>query len=312
MIRYVISDTDLDARIEAESPGWLVKAAKRTAACRKKKAFDGREPIWSDVKPVYMRLQHNKCAYCERKLEGEPYGRIEHDVEHFRPKSGVKAWPDERITAERKIDYGFPTGKAWTQGYYLLAFHPGNYITACKSCNTPLKSNYFPIAGKKRGPQSNHPARLAKEQPYLLYPLGSHDDDPEEVLTFEGIVPRPSKRSGHRRCRAVVTIDFFELDTREELLRGRAEVIWELKLALIVEEHPPTPADKAFARRTIARLQSEQSPHCNCARSFIRLYRRDPARADKIVEATREYLESLDFPITPTADVSAEKAQRSA
>ena len=298
MIRYDISDADLRARIEAESPGWLKRASRRTAACRKKRAFDGGGPIWSDVKPVYMRLQHDKCAYCERKLEGEPYGRIEHDVEHFRPKNGVKAWPDDRIRAERRIDYDFPTGRDWGQGYYLLAFHPRNYITACKSCNTPLKSNYFPIAGRRRGPQADDPARLAPEQPYLLYPLGDRDDDPEEVLTFDGIVPKPSKRSGHRRRRALVTIDFFELDTREELLRGRAEKVRELKLALIVEESSgPSPADKALAERTIAGLQSERSPHSNCVRSFLRLYRRDRPHAEAIFQAAMEYLESLDAPI---------------
>jgi hypothetical protein len=299
MIRYDISYADLDASIETESPGWLIKAARRTAACRKKKTFDGGGSIWSDIKPVYMRVQHDKCAYCERKVEGEPYGRIEHDVEHFRPKNGVKAWPDDRIKEERRIHYDFPTGKDWGPGYYLLAYHPRNYITACKSCNTPLKANYFPIAGKRRGPQSDDPARLTTEQPYLLYPLGRLDDDPEEIISFDGIVPKPSKRSGHRRRRAVVTIDFFELDTREELLRGRAEQIRELKLALIVNESSPSPSDKALAERTIADLQSEKSQHTNCVRSFLQLYRQDRPRAEAIFQAAMEYLESLDAPISP-------------
>ena len=104
--------------------------------------------------------------------------------------------PDQGQSA--KIEYDFSTGREWDQGYYLLAFHPRNYITACKSCNTPLKSNYFPIAGEQRGPQSDNPAHLASEQPFLIYPLGSLDDDPEEVLTFDGIVPKPAKQSGHR------------------------------------------------------------------------------------------------------------------
>ena len=61
MIRYDISETDLDADIEAQSSGWAAKAAMRTAACRKKKVFDGGASIWSDIKPVYMKIQHNKC-----------------------------------------------------------------------------------------------------------------------------------------------------------------------------------------------------------------------------------------------------------
>ena len=297
MIRYDISDAELDARIEAESPGWHGRAARRTAACRKKKAFDDGASIWSDIKPVYMKIQSNKCAYCERRLEGEPYGRVEHDVEHFRPKNSVKAWPDARIRAERRIEYDFATGPAWGQGYYLLAFHPRNYITACKSCNTPLKANDFPIAGKRRGPQSDDPARLTSERPYLLYPLGRSDEDPEAVLTFDGIVPKPVDRSGHRRRRAVVTIDFFELDTREELLRGRAEKIRELKLALIVEDSNLSSADKDLAERTIAALHSEKSAHANCVRSFLRLYRHDRPRAEEIFRAAMDYLASLDAPI---------------
>ena len=194
------------------------------------------------------------------------------------------------------INYDFPTGKDWAQGYYLLAFNPHNYIAACKSCNTPLKSNHFPIAGK-RGPQSDDSARLASEQPYLLYPLGRRDDNPEDIFTFDGFVPKPVKQSGHRRRRAVVTIDFFALDIREELLRGRAETVCGLKSALIILESNVSAAKKAFAERTIAHLQSENSPHTNCARSFLRLHQRDPARAELISNAALDYLVSHDPPI---------------
>ncbi len=293
MIRYDISDADLDEKIEVESPGWLDRAVKRTAACRKLRAFDGGTSIWSDIKPVYMRLQHNKCAYCERKLEGEPYGRVEHDVEHFRPKNEVKAWPDARIRADRQIEYEFATGGDWHHGYFLLAFHPRNYITACKTCNTPLKANYFPIAGR-RGPQSDDPAYLARELPYLLYPLGEHGDDPEELLTFDGIVPKPSIHSGHRHRRAVVTIDFLELDTREELLRDRALKIRELKLALIIQESGATGANAELAERTVEDLQSEKSPHANCVRSFLRLYHQNRQRAEAIFREIWNYLAGLD------------------
>ena len=36
---------------------------------------------WNRVKKVYMRLQHDKCAYCERQLASEDFGgAIEHDL----------------------------------------------------------------------------------------------------------------------------------------------------------------------------------------------------------------------------------------
>src|SRR5262249_31446914 len=224
MIRYEITEAALIDRIDRKVPTWLTRTRRRTSTFRKNKRYSEKKGIWGEIKAVYMQIQHNKCAYCERVLEGPPYGLIEHDVEHFRPKSGVEAWPNAAITADRQIDYDFSTGDEWDAGYYLLAYHPLNYTTACKSCNTPLKLNYFPIAGN-RGPQAENPSDLAAEQPFLLYPIGTFDDDPEEILTFEGVVPKPVKMSGHRRRRAVVTIDFFELDTREELIRGRSEVI---------------------------------------------------------------------------------------
>ena len=297
MIRYDIDDAELEKRIRAEAPRWLKKAEKRTEDCRKLGAFDDKGGIWSEVKPVYMKLQHNKCAYCERKLEGEPYGLIEHDVEHYRPKNSVEVWPSPRIAGERKIDYRFETGGAYDRGYYLLAFHPRNYITACKSCNSPLKSNYFPIAGA-RGPQSDNPADLAVEKPFLVYPIGKADDDPEDILTFEGINPKPVKRTGHRRLRARVTIDFFELDTREELIRGRSEVIRELWLALLVLDSNLHDDEKQIAKETIASRGSAMSPHCNCARSFLKLYEKDPAHAKALAKEAIAFLRGLDPAIT--------------
>lgn len=45
-----------------------------------------------------MELQHSKCGYCEKWLEGSDYGTIEHDMEHYRPKSSVKAYPKNMIS----------------------------------------------------------------------------------------------------------------------------------------------------------------------------------------------------------------------
>ncbi len=101
------------------------------------------------------------------------------------------------------------------------------------------------------------------------------------------------KKSGHRRRRAVVTIDFFELDTREELIRGRSDVIRAIWVALRVLETNPTPADKNFAERAVATILSESSPHSNCARSFQKLYERDRAKAGLLANAALIYLEKV-------------------
>ena len=65
------------------------------------------------------------------------------------------------------------------------------------------KSNYFPIAGQ-RGPQSDDTGALTVEEPFLIYPIGDGDDDPEQLIRFVGFVPipRPVDRAGraHPGC----------------------------------------------------------------------------------------------------------------
>ena len=73
--------------------GWLREAAKRTAQFKSDACYQEKSSIWSEVKPIYMRLQGDcKCAYCERKLESVTYGKGEQDVKHFRPKGNVCPW----------------------------------------------------------------------------------------------------------------------------------------------------------------------------------------------------------------------------
>ena len=161
-----------------------------------------------------MSLQYDKCIYCERQLASLDHGGcIEHDLEHFRPKGEVLAWPPAKWQKDRHIAFEFPLGHAYPSGYYWLAYQVMNYAAACKKCNTPLKLNYFPVAGR-RGPRAAHPRGLRAEQPYLIYPLGDWDTNPEELLGFLGIVPVPRKKSGFGRQRAEVTIKFFELSPR--------------------------------------------------------------------------------------------------
>lgn len=289
MIRYPVTPERLDQLIREHDPTWPERARARTDAFRAAGRYDERSGIWGEVKAVYVALQHAKCAYCERRLAGLPYGAIEHDVEHFRPKSEVKRWPGERIARERGIAYDFETGAESREGYYLLAYHPWNYATACKTCNSALKSSYFPVAGR-RASGADDPWKLKTEKPFLLYPIGELDEDPETVITFVGLLPVPRARSGHRFRRAQVTIDFFELDTREELLRERAEQIRSFHMALRLLETGGA-ADRAEALGAIEQHKAPYSPHSGCVRAFHALYERDRAEAEEIFALIREYLE---------------------
>ena len=112
-------------------------------------------------------------------------------------------------------------------GYYLLSYHLRNYAVACKSCNSGLKKDHFPIAGPY-DLNGDDPTKMKKELPWLLYPIGQLDIDPEEVITFYGYLPQSKSTNPHLRLRGLVTISFFGLDDfndRKTLLKERAWVI---------------------------------------------------------------------------------------
>ncbi|MBS1812759.1 MAG: hypothetical protein JST84_31620 [Acidobacteria bacterium] len=286
MIRYPITATELEAAIEQEKQGWLAKAKKKTSAFRRAKQFN--EPdsqySWGEIKDVFIRLQHNKCAFCDRLLSGPPYGRIEHDLEHFRPKKAVKAW-----NGNNTYGYRFALGDAAERGYYLLAYNIFNYATSCKTCNTKFKANYFPIAGTRRLTTDDF-TLLKQEQPYLVYPLGNLDDDPETLITYRGILPIPKYRNGHKYRRARITIDLFELDSREDLRRLRAEVIQKLWLAFRTLQQRRSKADAPFARRIIDCACSPQTSQVACSRAFYDLCQNDANTARLFAQEADEYL----------------------
>ena len=79
MVRYDVSMPSLEAAVDATSPKWRANAAKRTAKFVTAKAYAEKSPMWSQVKPVFMAAQSNKCLFCERQFESELYGKIEFD-----------------------------------------------------------------------------------------------------------------------------------------------------------------------------------------------------------------------------------------
>ncbi|QDV21583.1 hypothetical protein Pan153_62730 [Gimesia panareensis] len=293
MIRYDTTENDLTQKINASNPNWLKRAKKRTTKFINAGAYDEKSGIWSEIKEVYMALQHDKCAYCERQLaDADLGGTIEHDVEHFRPKNSVPVWPNKSTAELRNIKFEFDLGKKLDKGYFWLAYNIMNYCISCKKCNSPLKKNNFPIA-RNRGKVSDTPQKLNEtEKPYLIYPLGKLDEDPEEIITFDGVVPIPKKQNGPRWRRAKVTIRFFELDTREELIRERARCLVNLDNALIIVESNLPEQTKAVARTDIVRLRSPKSPHSSCVRAACDAYIEDPDRMRKLFQAAREYLDS--------------------
>jgi hypothetical protein len=287
MIGYSITLQTLKADIETECPGWLKRAEDRTEEFRTQGRYEETSSIWSEVKAVHMRLQGaSKCIYCERKLEAETLGKGEQAVEHFRPKARVRAWKAPKALTQMGISFTRVPDK--DHGYYLLPYHPFNYSASCIPCNTALKRDYFPIAGKYTL-TGKDPRQLLNEKPYLIYPLGDFDDNPEGLIRFHGLSPQAIARKGHKRDRAVVTIAFFRLDDendRDNLFRERAIVIIALYPQLQIAHGRGTAANKAEAQSIIDGFQSSKSAHTNCARSFCNLFKRDPTEAQAVFDRT--------------------------
>jgi hypothetical protein len=282
MIRYEISIPELKKKIQNEVSTWFERANKKTARFRGLKKYKENSSIWSEVKPVYIKLQQGKCAFCERKLEEGNRGKIEWDLEHFRPKSQVRLWPPKSST----IKFAFPLGNAANKGYYLLPYHFLNYAASCKVCNTPLKSDFFPIGAKRRSLSAASPMKLLKEKAFLPYPIDSLDEDPENLLTFQGYICVPVADDGHRRKRALVTISFFGLNERDTLLKERAEAI---EFAWLILEKDSTDEHRC---EYLVRVRMPGFRHANCVRSFVRTYNNDHNLAEIYFQKARDYLRS--------------------
>lgn len=287
MIAYPIDPAALIARIENEKPGWLARARLRKDEYAQAGMYTKGSEFWGEIKGVYIALQHEKCAYCEMKLAGKQYAAKVHEVEHFRPKSQVSAWPGD---IKRLKGYTAPcaTGSTSATGYYLHAYNPFNYAIACTRCNSSLKSDYFPVRGT-RNFHDEDAGLLRSEDPLLLYPIAGLDTDPAELITFVGVLAVPVHASGPRYERADVTIRFFDLN-HEDLTTRRAEVIASLYLALRGRELAVDAADVADFGDGIARYLSPATGFSACAAAYHALYKKNRKLAMQIGREAKKLL----------------------
>jgi len=278
MIRYDTDLAQLTNKVNALKKTWMTDAAKRTAAFKTAGKYTEAKGNWSAIKDVYVTLQHTKCAFCERALESKK----EMDIEHYRPKNGVKEWPVPKdLQPEAFTFVKVPAGGA---GYHLLPYHLQNYAIACARCNSDIKSNMFPIKGTYQT-AGDDPVKLnKKEKPYLIFPIGQLDSDPEELIDFQGIVPMPKMKKGALGYeRARVTIAFFKLadyNLRKELFRGRAEAIVKIGTTyrlLLTKGIPKNIKDDCEA--VLAMETSAVQLHAACRRAYLALWKTKAKRA---------------------------------
>lgn len=118
---------------------------------------------WSLLKGWLANHSHGKCWYCEAKIERAPF-----DVDHFRPKLGVK------------VDGVKLPGDS---GYFWMAYEWWNFRLSCQRCNRPErdadgnlygKANEFPLQDETKrckGPGTS----VSEEKPRLLDPCDDQD-----------------------------------------------------------------------------------------------------------------------------------------
>jgi hypothetical protein len=283
MIAIRIEKIALERLVEQVKLGWLRRANERKDNLVLLGRYQESSSIWSEIKEVFFYLQGEKCAYCERRLESLEHGSVESDIEHYRPKGKVTIYPKPNDG----FSYSFSTGNA-ANGYYWLAYDLENYALCCKTCNTGLKAEHFPIAGT-RGTATQTSAELDRlELPLLLFP---YRDDPADYIKFFGITPNSKHLSGRLHHRALLTIDFFRLASersRKGLYSERSAVIRQLYLAFENTLKKHSPERLQLDQKLILALTSPQSEHTACARAYLQLLETNFEAAWKIYDAAVE------------------------
>ncbi|SHI89043.1 TIGR02646 family protein [Hymenobacter daecheongensis DSM 21074] len=178
------------------------------------------------VKAALAADQHGKCCYCESKFEATGFG----DVEHFRPKAGVRQQPKSALEKP---------------GYYWLAYEWSNLLYSCEICNRRHKSNWFPLLNPAhRARQHDDP--LWRERPLLPHPCRT---DPAAELTFNRHVAVEKNQSAW----GAACIWAYGLN-RPALNRRREESLEKLELALFVASLDIDAMSEAHRQTTLTML----------------------------------------------------------
>jgi uncharacterized protein (TIGR02646 family) len=163
-----------------------------------------------DVKTALIEDQYEKCCYCEAKFIANGFG----DVEHFRPKGGVRQ--DRRSNLEKP-------------GYYWLAYSWDNLFFSCEVCNRRYKRNWFPLFNPAFRAR-HHGQSVSRERALLLNPSQTN---PGRYLKFNKHVVTVNGVNHQSAARGKACIRAYGLD-RAALNRKREEFLKTVKYARFV------------------------------------------------------------------------------
>jgi len=279
-----IDQSYIETLINTHNETWIKRASERTATYKVEGKVTHDSHIWSQIKEVYMKIQGNKCAFCETELEGKDSGKGLHDIEHFRPKNRIRKWKSSPEFDSLGIHITAPSA---SKGYHLLTYNLLNYSISCKPCNQAIKSDRFPIKGNYNTTMENPATESDAETPLLLFPLGQIDVDCENLISFRGSVPVTIKPNGLEFERAITTIDFFRLgraDLRGKLFKERC-----LKI-IIIDAFLDDDDDPEDYEVILKEIIADYSDHANCARSYIHLLKTDKIKASEVLKEARNFI----------------------
>ena len=215
-------------RLDPNDPEWLAwreKARQATAEICARVAKGEPLPevddkLYKGAMDYLLALTHGKCVYCESDIRTTHPG----DVEHYRPKRGVRDESGKIVKIKNgnaEIDH---------PGYWWLAYEWTNLLPSCIDCNRIRKheeekggkGELFPV----RGFRAANPGEESKEEPLLLNPA---DRDPAEHLEFlENGMIKPKTDIGAASCK------ILGLNIRESLVRARAARFRDARAALMM------------------------------------------------------------------------------
>lgn len=284
MVRIDVTSQELEEHIRSEYARWSK---------------------WADLKPLFLRLQHFKCGYCEAEIGGRPGPQkliadpYQQDVEHYRPKGQLGAWtpPPEWGPLPIEICDGLMSGYGW------LAKNQGNYVASCKSCNESRKKSYFPVRARLADYVSEPDIDgLKAEGPYLIFPFGFLEAmAPEEMIMFVGADAHPHSDwdiFSLQYWRARITIEILGLnraDLRIPRLSHIAELAAFLKYSAV--GRASSEWDEALRARG-----DRSAPFSSCTQCFVQLHQQSPIVAARLgreamVEIGRHVEANILWPI---------------
>lgn len=227
----------------------LIELTKKVARGIKLSSADFKDKnYWGATKDTLHSYQYGKCCFCERRRDE----KMEADVEHFRPKLKVT----ENI--------GHP-------GYWWLAYEWGNLLFCCKACNSTYKKNHFPMVRNNEACRvATKNGDLSSERPALINP---GLEDPADFIKYDWesdpskVFPIGCDPDG----RGKQTISILKLATRDDLHRGRADLLLTLQLAeeIVRASRPGEP----MYQRAIQQLRHKTIPtqeHLGLAYFYLR------------------------------------------